>query len=299
MLHPITFSIPAEKITTSPPVKTKLISDLIPGKLRTYIYKTEEDYYNEYKKSLFATTIKKSGWDCMRHYEILANGCIPYFPNVEKCPANMMALLPKALFLKANALYTKHRGKQLTKLTSAEMDECTALINSLLDYTRTHLTTEHLARYILEKSEKQQVKSILYLSGEVKPDYLRCLTLHGFKKILGARCHDYPKIEHMYTGQYKNLYGKGFSYSSLLEHATHDDTLDKTIEQDIKSHTYDIVIYGSYHRGIPFYELVCEHYKPVDVIFLCGEDDNHGTKVKDDHDIYVQRGHTVFVREMK
>jgi hypothetical protein len=46
-------------------------------------YNTEEEYYNEYKKSYFAITTKKCGWDCMRHYEILANGCIPYFLNIE------------------------------------------------------------------------------------------------------------------------------------------------------------------------------------------------------------------------
>lgn len=41
----------------------------------TYIFENEEEYYNDYKKSLFAITRKKGGWDCMRHYEILACGC--------------------------------------------------------------------------------------------------------------------------------------------------------------------------------------------------------------------------------
>lgn len=48
MLYPINFSIPSEKI----------LSDLIPGDLTTYIYKTEE-YYEEYKKSYFEITKKK------------------------------------------------------------------------------------------------------------------------------------------------------------------------------------------------------------------------------------------------
>ena len=105
MLFPITFSIPYEKIVKGIPVKTKIISNLIPGKLETYIYNTEEEYYNEYKTSYFATTCKKAGWDCMRHYEILANGCIPYFIDIEKCPENTMALLPKQLLLNGNKLY--------------------------------------------------------------------------------------------------------------------------------------------------------------------------------------------------
>jgi hypothetical protein len=96
MLNGITFSIPEEKIVKDIPNKSKLLSSLIPGNLSTYIYNNEEDYYNEYKKSLFATTILKAGWDCMRHYEILLNGCIPYFPNIENCPKNTMKLFPKS-----------------------------------------------------------------------------------------------------------------------------------------------------------------------------------------------------------
>lgn len=299
MLHPITFSIPAEKITERIPYKTKLVSNLIPGQTRTYIYNTEEDYYNEYKQSLFAITTKKAGWDCMRHYEILANGCIPYFPNLEQCPKNTMALLPKKLLLEANILYGKHHGKQLEELSINDMIECNNLIDSLLDYTRNNLTTEKLANYVLEKSKHQNANSILYLSGDPNPDYLRCVTLHGFKKNLGIRCHDYPKIQHLYKGKYSHLYGKGISYTNLLEHDKREDSRDQTIQHDIINHSYDIVVYGSYHRGVPFYNLVSQYYKPSEVILMCGEDDNHGSGVPDDHLILVNRGHTVFVREMK
>ena len=95
LLHPITFSIPIEKIIINIPNKLKLVSDLIPGKIETYIYNTEEDYYKEYQKSYFALTFKKGGWDCLRHYEIIANGCIPYFSEIEKCPNNTLHLFPK------------------------------------------------------------------------------------------------------------------------------------------------------------------------------------------------------------
>jgi hypothetical protein len=43
MLNPITFSTPNEKIINYIPIKTKILSSLIPGKLRTYIYNNEED----------------------------------------------------------------------------------------------------------------------------------------------------------------------------------------------------------------------------------------------------------------
>ena len=56
MLHPITFSIPKEKICDTYNIKTKILSDLIPGNTSTYIYNNEQDYYNEYKTSYFAIT---------------------------------------------------------------------------------------------------------------------------------------------------------------------------------------------------------------------------------------------------
>jgi hypothetical protein len=45
MLYPITFSIPEEKVINYIPSKTKLLSDLIPGKIETYIYNNEKDYF--------------------------------------------------------------------------------------------------------------------------------------------------------------------------------------------------------------------------------------------------------------
>ena len=93
MLHPITFSIPEEKIVTSIPLKTKILSNIIPNFTLKYDYNTEKDYYNEYRSSYFATTMKKCGWDCMRHYEILANGCIPFFIDIEQCPKYTMYIL--------------------------------------------------------------------------------------------------------------------------------------------------------------------------------------------------------------
>ena len=196
MLYPIAFSIPEEKIVDNIQSKTKLLSSLIPGDTSTYIYDNETDYYNEYKQSMFAITIKKAGWDCMRHYEILANGTIPYFPDIEKCPPNTMALLPKNLIIEGNSLYNKYQNQ--TTCSQEDMNDCHNLINRLLDYTRNHLTTNKMAKYILNKTGYMDVKNILYLSASISPDYLRCVTLHGFKELFGDKCHDYPKIPHIY-----------------------------------------------------------------------------------------------------
>ena len=95
-VEPINLSVPKSKILNSIDVKPiHLVAPLIPGKSKTYIYKNEEDYYKMYQKSIFGITYKKTGWDCMRHYEILMNGCLPLFLDIENCPDLTMKNLPK------------------------------------------------------------------------------------------------------------------------------------------------------------------------------------------------------------
>lgn len=302
-IYPILFSMPRVKITdeiNSISQKEKIVSDLIPGDLKTYIYDNEEDYYNEYKKSLFALTIKKFGWDCLRHYEIIANGCIPYFPNIEQCPKNTMAFFPKELIKRGNDLYNICINyNSIYEIPCDIAVQCNILINKLTDNLKNYLTTQKMAEYILEKTDHKNVSSVLFLSSCLIPDYLRCLTLHGFKETLGNKCHDYPKIPHIYkseTNNYRILYGKGFTYTNLLEDSFHNDELDKTIEEDIINHKYDVVIYGSYNRGMPYYNLVCTSYKPEEIILMCGDDSPNLANL--DYSPYAKEGHHVFVREL-
>lgn len=293
-VYPITFSIPAEKITNAIHKKTKIVSSLIPGKRETYIYNNETEYYNEYKQSMFAITTKKAGWDCLRHYEIIANGCIPYFENIQDCPTNTLCLFPKDLILEGNSLYEKIIANSLDE--NKHLQEYNHLLKRLMDYLKTHLTTEHLAKYVLKKSNHENASKILYLSGDATPDYLRCLTLHGFKKLLGNCCHDYPKIPHIYKNEpinYESLYGKGITYTNLLEPEYRNDEYDKNVETRIANKQYDVIIYGSYHRGLPFFDLIMQHYSPSDVILMCGEDVHNCDYTK-----FAKHGFHTFVREM-
>ena len=90
------------------------------------------------------------------------------------------------------------------------------------------------------------------------------------------------------------LHGKGMTYSNLLDDNLHDDNLNHKIEEDIKNKFYDIIIYGSYHRGMPFYELANQSYKPGEIIILCGEDIHKCSDV----DKFLEKGHNMFIREL-
>ena len=303
MLYPINFSFPKEKVVTNIPIKTKLLAHIIPGDLSTYIYKNESDYYKDYQNSFFAITKKKAGWDCMRHYEIVANGCIPVFLNIEDCPKYTMVLWPKNLLTEGNLLYNKYKDISFNKLTEKQTEECYSLIQKLLEHMREKLITYKMANYILDKTDYEKVEKILFLSGTnenaLRPDYLRCMTLHGFKTLFKSKCHDYPKIPHIYKSfintKYIDTYGNGMTYSNLLDDSLHDDNLNHKIEEDIKNKFYDIIIYGSYHRGMPFYELVNQSYKPDEIIILCGEDIHDCFSICHE---FLQKGHTMFIREL-
>lgn len=286
-VYPIVFSIPKEKIVCSIPIKTKILSSLVPGDINTYIYQNEKDYYKEYQTSYFAITKKKAGWDCMRHYEILANGCIPYFIDIENCPKNTLSLLPKELLIEASKLYKNFSLENIEIYNN--------LLLKLLEYTKNYLTTKQIAKYILEKTNFENVSKILYLSGNTDPDYLRCLTLHGFKELFGSNCHDYPKVPHLYKSDsinYYQLYGKGITYTNLLNENLHNNDLDSTIEKDIENKYYNIIIYGSFHRGIPFYNLVSKVYQSNEIILLCGED-SHNCNYN------LNLNHHLFIRELE
>jgi hypothetical protein len=137
-LKPIYFAIPKNLIVSEMPNKSRDYATIIPGDLSTYIYDDEASYFEGYQKSWFGVTFKKGGWDCLRHYEILMNGCIPFFPNLNECPEYTMFMFPKDLIIKCNS-----------NISELSEDDLINYTNQLIDYTRNYLTTEKLFNYII------------------------------------------------------------------------------------------------------------------------------------------------------
>lgn len=284
---PIQFSIPEIKVVEEIPPKTRDFAHIIPGELHTYIYTNEADYYADYQRSYFAITREKGGWDCMRHYEILANGCIPYFLNLDACNPKTMALLPRQLIREAMQL----EGVFYNHIDHARFNKKRyyAILEELLAYTKKHLTTRAMAQYMLDQLGYSGKGKILFLSHDPSPDYLRECALIGLKELLGDRVIDYPKIDYLYTNypteRIASLYGRGFSYTRIIE----DLDIDReNIEQRIRDKEFDIIIYGSVHRGLRFHDLVSQIYKPAEISYICGEDG---------HKCQYARWHNFFLRE--
>ena len=137
-LIPITFGIPTSKLTTQLPTKTQEYATCIPGQPETYIFKEEKPYYEDYQKSYYGVTMKKAGWDAMRHYEILGNYCMPYFIGLEDCPKDTLANLPKELLIE---------GRELA--SNFDESKYFNILNELFEYTKANLTTKNIAQYVL------------------------------------------------------------------------------------------------------------------------------------------------------
>ena len=179
-IFPISFAIPKNKIVKNINQNPKdLLAPIIPGKLDTYIYKKEKNYYDMYFNSLFALTYKKAGWDCLRHYEILANGCIPLFLGLKNCPQETLKTLPKEnllsilnqnefilsyynpfkLYKKKFLTFSKiikginslYKNKNVDVFLKNN-ENINVLRNELLEYTKSDLTTSKLAKYVIENT---------------------------------------------------------------------------------------------------------------------------------------------------
>ena len=297
MIFPIQYAISESKIIKSVPEKERYLATVIPGKLETYVFTNEKDYHKDYQKSLFAITHKKCGWDCMRHYEILANGCIPVFKDLHQCPNNIMTLFPKEYIIDLQSL-CKNDNLILNK------NEYKLHIEYLLNYTRQYLTTEHLAKYVLEKSNNQICNRILILTTRTGAEYLKDMLIIGFKELLKQNCHDFPMNEYIYHGYNLNQYNKKQKKQNRIMTVAHslDPTLQVRLsENQITSHIrnkyYDIILYPDVcltDGKLPYYNLVKEQYEYSKIILVCGMDGfDHKCPFAKSH-----KHHPLFVREL-
>ncbi len=267
---PISFAISETKIVSDIPEKTQDFAFIIPGNLNTYIYENEQDYYQDYQRSFFGITCKKGGWDCMRHYEILANGCIPYFIDLDDCPETNMHLLPKKLIKEAMNLPGVSYGK--INHTIFDKKRYYKILAELLEYTRTHLSTRSMAQYLLDTIGYSGKGKILFLGLDADGDYLKTAILIGLKQINPAIVIDFPKVDLIYTnyqGNTKNMWGKGFTRTKVIN----DVSVDRTdIENRIKNKEFECIIYGYVHHGCMFHDTVTAHYPPEKIAYIDGED---------------------------
>lgn len=157
-LHPrlqmVSFGIPEEKILERPVTKEKdfpghvvdpEVSQILPEAGTQYRFETEADYYRDLQISRFGITTKKAGWDCLRHYEIAANGSVPCFRSLTDKPSTCAphGLSPSNSISYCNAADLR---KKIAGLRHADYER---LQQGALDWARVN-TTKLLAVRMLE-----------------------------------------------------------------------------------------------------------------------------------------------------
>lgn len=310
-IYPLSYCIPDECIVNTTDVlskKNKEIAGLVPGERNSYIFdSTQETEYNEmYQCSLFAHTKKKGGWDCLRHYEIMANGCIPLFNGLDNCPPDTLTTLPKDVIIEANRrlLPWNYNNKPL-------YDE---YVSRILNHCREHCSTSSTISYFLNKMGNITPKNLLLIMGNIGVNYSRETFWIGMKRYIqsvGGVAVEYPKIDFLYktyNGDKKNLYGNGFTYAMRLD----DDYnfIDSEIVEKIQNKFFDLIIYGKVgpdelyegsHPNMPLWEHVFKRYSKDQIVYIYGGDECIDLRTNNkysQHIINHSRFARCFVREL-
>lgn len=263
---PFSYCIPDEYIVKNVPEKTKVFSDIVPGGKYLFGPGQQEQYYDEYKCSRFAVTTRKGGWDCLRHYEIIACGCIPIFTDLELCPTNTMYSFPKSLVIESN--------RKLLPWKDEYEDIYKEYVEKLLAICRERCSvsarTSDFLRYF------PGARRILMINGHMGENYTRELLSIGLRRKLGTEFVEYPRNDVLYSStDLSTKYGYGFSYGGCIE----DEEIDRSsLEEKIKSHYFDVIILGKVgyddwsYQQFPNFNVVRSVYHHTELALLYGGD---------------------------
>jgi hypothetical protein len=146
-------------------------------------------------------------------------------------------------------------------------------------FAERHLTTQAMARYLLDMSGLEDVQRLLFIDDQtpVNPEYLSTLTLIGLKQLLGRGCEVAFPASFLYTDSTQDtsgFYGRGFGYL----HVVAPDRRSAEEEAGFAGQgldtlpDYDAVVIGSVSRNIALTRMVLEQCDPSRVILIHGED---------------------------
>ena len=313
-LHPLSYAIPDELIVDDVPEKTELWASVVPGKTYTFGAGQEKSYYDMYKRARFAHTCKKGGWDALRHYEILANGCIPVFSDIAICPDGTMTTFPKALIQEcaANLLPWKDTAEHTLLYMS--------YVHRLLDHTRRYLSCSALAHSFRKTLALPPLPKILVMRCDTGANYSREMLYIGLNRIAkqeSSCCVSYPIIPFLYSdfpdSSLHAIHGMGYTYSRRLVKSTSMELLpwnEAQIVESIERGVWDLIVYAKtgpdeFREGtvpnVPLWNTVRNHYDRHRIAFLYGGDECQNLQLHDRYSAHLndhlKYGHC-FVREL-
>jgi len=262
--------------------KKYVISPLIPGDTSNYLFGAgqESDYYNMYRQSMFALTSKKGGWDCLRHYEIFAAGCIPIFENLDACPPDTLVSFPKELLREAYRCLLPWRN------TEEQREAYPRFASQLFEQAKSACTASaNASRFLGDMSHLGSCPRILMLVGHPGINYTRELNWIGIKRLVGTAAVEYPPLDFLYDdfpeSRLGELYGNGFTYSRRLASQLRTILTEDELIESIQQKKWDMIIYGKVGPdetavgsvpNLPYWSHVFKRYSRDEIVFWYGGD---------------------------
>lgn len=284
-LKSLPYCIPDELFVDSVcPIDSKkyVISPLIPGDISHYLFQAGEEakYYDMYCQSMFAITRKKGGWDCLRHYEILAAGCIPIFEDMDNCPLDTMISFPRELLKEAYRVLLPWRN------TESQREAYPIYASRLLEFAKANCSAKSNAiRFLGDMIHIGSSPRILMLVGHSGVNYTRELTWIGIKRLTGLSAVEYPPLDYLYddfpANRLSELYGNGFTYSKRLSSQLRVIMTEAELVESIRQKKWDMIIYGKVGPDetdigsiplLPYWSEVFKRYSRDEIVFWYGGD---------------------------
>ncbi len=151
---PISFSIPQEKVwygKVSQKIKDfqthivdREVASFVSNASEQYAFTSEADYYQDLRESRFGITMKRAGWDCMRHYELAAQGCVLCFRDLDLKPE---LCAPHGLNSSNSIIY--HSYNELNeKIVALRPDRYVELQKNTYDWINRNTTIERAKQFL-------------------------------------------------------------------------------------------------------------------------------------------------------
>lgn len=269
----------------------------------------EQEYLQQFKRAYFAKTMKRGGWDCLRHYEIMAAGCIPLFINLDKCSPYTLVSLPREIILKTDPseqyLLDREKYKELRL--------------SMLKWVREKCTAEAVLRNLFIPRVKKDFKRVLLVRGHEGVNYLREMVwiamIRYLQTVENSVVGELPRITYLYNdypiSSLGNLHGNGYGYARKLD-PNQKNSITDTEELTAKTQAgyWDLVVYGKTGpdelegggEERLLWQDVKNKYQRDQIVFLYGGDEPFNLQLIDRYTTHLRQNAqygVCFVRELE
>jgi hypothetical protein len=185
-----------------------------------YKFTEEKDYYDDLARSFFGITMRKGGWDCMRHYELLAAGALVMFKHYDTKPAACAPQCPHFISCTDKQDFLKKAGRLV--VDGRPTAEYHRILQAQLNWLLANATSTARARQLLAQVESYFASKPLEPMPGLHFKRLRLLRIRFFvfKEEAMLRAITFVKqnrlVEWAYYKVFRKIPGVGLFISRVL-----------------------------------------------------------------------------------